>query len=102
MFMMYPEKEVITYDDSQFCNLAYTRDVTYGLHAARSLVCQLFRAASHDFLSVLNCYDSQTVKKLWDVPGTVCHSKAKKKTKLRGFSPQAKYTNRATAACRRS
>jgi hypothetical protein len=24
------------------------------------------------------------------------------KTKLRGFSPQAKYTNRVTAACRRS
>jgi hypothetical protein len=26
----------------------------------------------------------------------------KLKTKLRGFSPQANYTDRATAACRRS
>jgi hypothetical protein len=26
----------------------------------------------------------------------------KPKTKLRGFSPQANYTDRATAACRRS
>jgi hypothetical protein len=26
----------------------------------------------------------------------------KTKTKLRGFSPQANYTDRATAACRRS
>jgi hypothetical protein len=26
----------------------------------------------------------------------------KKKTKLRGLSPQANYTDRATAACRRS
>jgi hypothetical protein len=25
-----------------------------------------------------------------------------RKTKLRGFSPQANYTDRATAACRRS
>jgi hypothetical protein len=28
--------------------------------------------------------------------------KKKKKTKLRGLSPRAKYTDRATAACRRS
>jgi hypothetical protein len=28
--------------------------------------------------------------------------KTKKKTKLRGFSPQANYTDQATAACRRS
>jgi hypothetical protein len=28
--------------------------------------------------------------------------KKKKKTKLRGFSPQANYTDQATAACRRS
>jgi hypothetical protein len=28
--------------------------------------------------------------------------KKKKKTKLRGLSPQANYTDRATAACRRS
>jgi hypothetical protein len=28
--------------------------------------------------------------------------KKKKKTKLRGASPQANYTDRATAACRRS
>jgi hypothetical protein len=28
--------------------------------------------------------------------------KKKLKTKLRGFSPQANYTDRATAACRRS
>jgi hypothetical protein len=29
-------------------------------------------------------------------------TKKKLKTKLRGFSPQANYTDRATAACRRS
>jgi hypothetical protein len=29
-------------------------------------------------------------------------TKTKKKTKLRGFSPQANYTDQATAACRRS
>jgi hypothetical protein len=30
------------------------------------------------------------------------HQLDKKKTKLRGLSPQANYTDRATAACRRS
>jgi hypothetical protein len=30
------------------------------------------------------------------------YNKSKKQNKLRGFSPQANYTDRATATCRRS
>jgi hypothetical protein len=39
--------------------------------------------------------------KRWN-PDTRLHSNITSKTKLRGFSPQANYTDRATAACRRS
>jgi hypothetical protein len=46
--------------------------------------------------------DSSRLRLLGYRDGKISHTKLKKKTKLRGFSPQANYTDRATAACRRS
>jgi hypothetical protein len=40
--------------------------------------------------------------KIMEAISNICYNLSKQKTKLRGFSPQANYIDRATAACRRS
>jgi hypothetical protein len=53
-------------------------------------------------LSILKINTTRTKFSLICMNGCLQYLTSKLKTKLRGFSPQANYTDRATAACRRS
>jgi hypothetical protein len=64
----------------------------------------LYHRKSHLVKQFSSCLiaSKNKMKNIWKSDSTIVVSRQNKKKKLRGLSPRANYTNRTTAACRRS